>query len=80
MDGHFFVLQVGFFFTLNNPHVSRIFNLDLPNDSIYTYFIDNQQTAGHQSIVFGLRELNSTEIIDFCWNVSSNNNPPITNQ
>ena len=26
-----------------------------------TYFIDNQRTIGHQSIIFGLRELNSTE-------------------
>jgi hypothetical protein len=52
----------------------------LTNESIYTYFIDNQQTSGHQSIVFGLRELNSTEIIDFCSITSINNNPPITNQ
>jgi hypothetical protein len=51
----------------------------LTSESIYTYFIDNQQTSGHQSIVFGLRELNSTEMIDVCSN-SSLNNPPITNQ
>jgi hypothetical protein len=32
---------------------------------------------GHQSIVFGLRELNSTEIIDVCSNISIVS-PPIT--
>ncbi|CAF4145951.1 unnamed protein product, partial [Adineta steineri] len=52
-------------------------SLNLTNESIYTYFIDNQQTFGHQSIIFGLRELNSTEIQDFCVN-SSIVNPPIT--
>ncbi len=45
------------------------------NDTIYTYFVDNQQTFGHQSIIFGLRELNSTEI-----NNCSMTTPPITNQ
>ncbi|CAF4354959.1 unnamed protein product, partial [Adineta steineri] len=53
-------------------------SLNLTNESMYTYFIDNQQTFGHQSIIFGLRELNSTEIQDFCTN-SSIINPPITN-
>ena len=51
----------------------------MTNESIYTYFIDNQRTTNHQSIIIGLRELNSTEIIDSCFN-SSINNPPITNQ
>ena len=46
-------------------------NLDLT----YKYFIDNQKTFGHQSIIFGLRELNSTEI-----NNCSITNPPITNE
>ncbi len=54
-------------------------NIDSTNESIYTYFIDNQQTSGHQSLIFGLRELNSAEIIDVCSN-SSIKNPPITNQ
>jgi hypothetical protein len=45
------------------------------NESIYTYFLDNQQTSNHQSLIFGLRELNSTE----CSN-SSFDTPPITNQ
>ena len=57
-----------------------IFYIDSTNESIYTYFIDNQQTSGHQSVIFGLRELNSTEIIDFCSNSSSIKSPPITNE
>jgi hypothetical protein len=52
----------------------------LTSESIYTYFIDNQQTSSHQSIIFGLRELNSTETVDVCSITSINSNPPITNQ
>ena len=40
---------------------------NLSNGSIHTYFIDNQRTQGHQSLVFGLRELNSSEMIDYCF-------------
>ena len=40
--------------------------LDLTNESLYTYFIDNQQTLARETIVFGLRELNATEIADRC--------------
>ena len=29
--------------------------------SLHTYFLDNQQTTGHQSIIFGIRQLNATE-------------------
>ncbi len=56
-----------------------MFHLELTNESIYTYFIDNQRTSGHQSVIFGLRELNSTEMLNICLN-SSINNPPITNE
>jgi hypothetical protein len=49
------------------------------NDSIYTYFIDNQKTVGHRSVIVGLRELNSTEMIDVCSSTSLIS-PPITNQ
>jgi hypothetical protein len=55
------------------------FNIDSTNDTTYTYFIDNQQTVGHQSVIFGLRELNSTEMNNVCMN-SSLNSPPITNK
>ena len=37
-------------------------------------------TAGHESLIFGLRELNSTELNDFCLNSSINQSIPITNQ
>jgi hypothetical protein len=52
----------------------------LTNESIYTYFINNQQTSGHQSLIFGIRELNSSEVIQFCLNNSSISTLPITDQ
>jgi hypothetical protein len=54
-------------------------NLDLTNDDIYIYFLNNQQTKGHQSIIFGLRELNSTEMNIYCSNQSITT-PPISDQ
>ncbi|CAF3707907.1 unnamed protein product [Adineta steineri] len=54
---------------------------NLTNDDIYRYFIDNQQTPGHQSLIFGIRELNSTEMNNYCLNNSSiNTSLPITDQ
>jgi hypothetical protein len=58
----------------------NVCNSDLSSDEIYTYFIDNQQTFDHQSVVFGIRELNSTEIEDYCSNLSTNNSLPISNK
>ena len=55
--------------------VGQFFVLQIYQMNIYTYFLDNQLTQNHQSLVFGLRELNST----YCFN-SSSMNPPITNQ
>ncbi|CAF4385862.1 unnamed protein product, partial [Adineta steineri] len=53
----------------------------LINDDIYRYFIDNQQTPGHQSLIFGIRELNSTEINNYCLNNSSiNTSLPINDE
>ncbi|CAF3596750.1 unnamed protein product [Rotaria sp. Silwood1] len=52
---------------------------NLTNDTLYTYFLNNQQTSGHQSVIFGLRELNSTEFYNYCINQSIKS-PPITNQ
>ena len=37
----------------------------LTTENTYRYFVDNQQTANHRSILFGIRELNSTEILHF---------------
>ncbi|CAF0758584.1 unnamed protein product [Adineta steineri] len=54
---------------------------NLTNDDIYRYFIDNQQTPGHQSLIFGIRELNSTEINNYCLNNSSlDTSLPITDE
>ncbi|CAF4156054.1 unnamed protein product, partial [Adineta steineri] len=53
---------------------------NLTNDDIYRYFIDNQQTPTHQSLIFGIRELNSTEINNYCLNNSSINTLPITDE
>ena len=51
-------------------------SLDLTNNDLYTYFIDNQCTDNHQSIVFGLRELNETEMESYCSNISKNSELP----
>ena len=39
--------------------------VDHTDDHTYRYFLDNEQTANHQSLIFGLRELNSTEVNTF---------------
>ncbi|CAF4448237.1 unnamed protein product, partial [Adineta steineri] len=51
--------------------------LNLTNETLYKYFINNQQTSDHQSIIYGLRELNSTEMMNTCSN-SSVSSLPIT--
>ena len=51
----------------------------LTDDHLFTYFIDNQQTVGHRSLIYGLRELNSTEIDDF-YSQSSITKSPMTNE
>ncbi|UJR18151.1 hypothetical protein I4U23_005051 [Adineta vaga] len=59
--------------------ISVHFQIQPDNQSIYTYFIDNRKTIGHQSIIFGLRELNASEMMKYCSNISIQS-PPITNQ
>lgn len=49
----------------------------LTNDSFYKYFLNNQQTIGHQILVYGIRQLNSTEVNERCSN-SMRNDPPIS--
>ncbi|CAF1129912.1 unnamed protein product [Adineta ricciae] len=51
---------------------------NLTNNHIYAYFINNQLTNHHKSLIFGLRELNTTEIFHYCSTPSTN--PPITNE
>jgi len=48
--------------------------------TFHNYFLDNEQTRNHESLVFGLRELNSSEIHLYCSNNNSQLNPPITNE
>ena len=48
------------------------------NESIYTHFLSDNQTFGRRSVIFGLRQLNSTEIIQFCS--TSIVTPPPTDQ
>ncbi|CAF1320727.1 unnamed protein product [Adineta steineri] len=54
---------------------------NLTNDDIYRYLIDNEQILGHQSLIYGIRELNSTEMNNYCLNSSSINTClPITDE
>ena len=46
--------------------------LDLSTESLYTYFLGNDQTLNHRSVIFGLRELNSCSISDERTDFSSN--------
>ena len=49
--------------------------------SAYRYFIDNHRTAGHQSVVFGLRELSSNEANVSCDTRGSMvDTPPISDR
>ena len=52
----------------------------LTGKDVRTYFLDNQQTLGHQSIIFGLRELNASEVTDACSSSPANKRLPITDQ
>ena len=47
---------------------------------LHTYFLDNQQTASHRSIVFGIRELNATEASRWCTRQSTQVDPPRSDQ
>ena len=40
--------------------------INLTTDGLYTFFLDNQQTKDHQSIIYGLRELTSIENDQVC--------------
>ena len=39
---------------------------NLTNENLYVYYLDNQQTVNHQSLIFGLRELSSEQMIESC--------------
>ena len=52
---------------------------NLLSDGTYKYFIDNQRTRGHRFVLFGIRELNPTDILQFRTKSSSSTNLPILN-
>ena len=52
-------------------------HLDFSYEGVYTHFIDNHRTAGHQSVVFGLRELGSKDANVSCGSGSMLSSPPI---
>jgi hypothetical protein len=78
MDGFYSAGQVSLSFL--SVSKTLISNSDLSSDGIYTGFIDNQRTVGHQLVIFGIRELNLTEIKYYCSNSSITNSPPIFNE
>lgn len=38
---------------------------------MFRYFLNNNQTKGHQKLIFGIRELNSSEFDKCCLNQSN---------
>lgn len=45
----------------------------------FHYLIDNEKTRDHRSVIFGVRELNSSEVVSSCSN-GSLLNPPISDR
>ena len=52
----------------------------LCSSDLHTYFLDNQQTTGRRSIIFGIRQLTTTEANRWCTNSSSQSDPPRSDQ
>lgn len=52
----------------------------LSEEKIYRYFLDNHKTKDHQSLIFGFRELKSTELNQSCFSQSPNRTVPISDQ
>lgn len=48
-------------------------------DELHSYFLDNEQTVGHRSLIVGLRELNESERLVRCSNTTFAR-PPIVDQ
>ena len=42
-------------------HSTRLISIDMTEDGTYVHFLNNNQTARHRSVVYGLRQLPSTE-------------------
>lgn len=59
----------------------RLSRVDSTNETLYRYFLDNRRTVNHQSLIFGLRELNWNETLQFCFDSFLNTaQPPITSE
>lgn len=43
-------------------------SLDLNDEDNYVHFLNNDETANHQLIIYGIREMNQTEMKKFCAN------------
>ena len=68
MIGQYYVLKVR---NTRSVNENILLLIDLTTDEHFTYFIDNEKTSGHRSIIFGIRELNSTEYEMYCVNMST---------
>ena len=42
---------------------------------LHTFFLNNQQTSGHRSIIFGIRQLNETDLLHECTNEWNHTQP-----
>lgn len=51
-------------------------NLDLTKENLYQYFLNNEEVSSHQSIIFGLRQMNDKEFEEYC--LHGNVNPAFT--
>ncbi|UJR09103.1 hypothetical protein I4U23_013350 [Adineta vaga] len=52
----------------------------LNDEKMYKYYIDNEETSDHQSLIFGIRELSILEMNEYCWNNKTldNSSVPVT--
>ncbi len=39
-------------------------NLDLTNENLYTFYLNNEEISNHYSLIFTLKELNSTNCVE----------------
>jgi len=76
--------SVGYLLIYKFDQIPKLNEIDgwtvLCPENFHSFFVDNEQTRNHQSLVFGLRELNSSEIGSYCLHNNSQLNPPITNE
>lgn len=54
-------------------------SLDLITEDLYTYYLDNEKTTDHRSVIFGLRELTTNEVNIVCSN-DTIQSPPMVNE